>query len=115
MVKPVALAIHDANTAVWAKLKEIAKRERRPVNAILNDLIVEYVKTHGDGNPNFEITKWVDNEDFKVIPSLWNTVANWDKYLNKCNGKELEDIESRLLLLKDKAVTYWRQKKYPHA
>ena len=92
------------------RFKKIAGREETSMTDLLTNFMKEYIKQHGDGNPSFELTQWIDNEDFKVVPALWSKVENWNKYLSGCTKQELENLEARFAILKEKAIIQWKVK-----
>jgi hypothetical protein len=55
---------------IYEKFKEIARREGKPVNRLLQELMLDYIKNHGEGNPNFKLEKWVENPRFVALPTL---------------------------------------------
>ena len=52
------------------RFKEVARREGRPVSRLLQELMEDYLKKHGRGNPAFPLDKWVENKDFIAFPTL---------------------------------------------
>ena len=64
------LYISKDKIPVLEKMKEIAKREGKPLSAIIWSLLEEYIKKHGEGNPNFQLEKWVEQPNFKCFPTL---------------------------------------------
>lgn len=78
------------------KIKEIAAREGSEMTTILVKQLEEYVKVHGEGNPIYPITKWIDEEDFKMTPAFFESlVSKWRPYMDKCNKLELDEIRQR--------------------
>lgn len=51
-------------------LKQVAKREGRPVSDIIVSLAEDYVVRHGSGNPAFTLDKWLENPSFIAFPTL---------------------------------------------
>ena len=70
----------------------IAQRERLSLSKLILSLLERYVKTHGSGNPSFEITKWVEEPEFMADPAVAETNEKWDRYLSQCDDKELSKI-----------------------
>jgi hypothetical protein len=67
---------------ILEKLKEIAKREGKPISAIIFTLIEDYLKKHGEGNPSFRLDKWVEQPNFKAFPTL-GEIPNYDKLMKE--------------------------------
>jgi hypothetical protein len=60
---------------------------------VIQDLMREYVKVHGSGNPNYRLSKWQDDPEFLAVPALLESNEKWDKYLDSCDEKELARIQ----------------------
>jgi len=82
------------------QLKEIAFREKRDMTAIITELVKEYIKTHGDGNPVYRLEKWLENPEFIVVPALmssFESIKKWiDIQLERKNYKDLNEIQIKL-------------------
>lgn len=85
------------------KLKEIALRERTSMKEIINTQIDEYIKIHGDGNPNFQITEFFE-PDFNICPAVFRDAVAWKNYLEKRTPKELQEIKTQIIVI-DKALS----------
>lgn len=53
----------------FKKLREIARREGVSMGEVIRKLTKDYIKKHGDGNPNFALEKFQD-PDFRPFPTL---------------------------------------------
>ena len=53
----------------YHKIKELALRERKDVKDIIGGLLDDYVKEHGDGNPQYTIDQFED-PNFIVCPAF---------------------------------------------
>lgn len=73
--------------------KILASREGRSMKDILNELIVDYLKQHMEGNPQHLITKWAENEDFVGFPNITLSPHNKRSYLKTMP----EDMKAELL------------------
>jgi len=74
------------------KFKKIAEREEKTISKLILELMENYIKVHGNGNPIHELTKWAD-PDFKSFPAFKERLTtNWIPYLQKCNEKELQEV-----------------------
>ena len=74
------------------KFKELCIREDVTMGDKLNEFISSFVKKHGEGNPNYELTKWED-PDFKMTPAHGESIVNkWNPFLDKCTEKELGEV-----------------------
>ena len=52
------------------RFKEVARREGRPVSRLLQELMEDYVKKHGRGNPAIPLDRWVEDVEFVAMPTL---------------------------------------------
>lgn len=52
------------------RFREIARREGKAVSHLLQELIEDYIKRHGDGNPCFRLDKWVEEPEMVAFPTL---------------------------------------------
>jgi len=82
------------------KFKKIAEKEDKPMNAIVQELMMEYNKIHGDGNPAFTLDQF-NQEDFKICPALYSDNLKWHKYLKAGNLKEIYELRNKLRQLDD--------------
>ena len=67
---------------LYERFKEICWKERKPINALVQDFMEKYIKEHGNGNPMYELTKWVENPEFRATPAFRESEENWLRYIN---------------------------------
>ena len=89
------------------KLKEIAAREGTDMTTILLKELEEYVKVHGEGNPIFALTKWIEEPKFKCHPALMDPSRNWLDYLSNCSKEEAEEIYHKATGIREHARNYF--------
>ena len=77
------------------ELDILSKRERRSLKDILNEQIANYVKEHGDGNPNFTLDQF-DQEEMRAIPAVGRDEQHWKDYLNKIDDKRADEDMRKL-------------------
>ena len=77
------------------QLEEIRWREHKSKTAILRLAVLEYIKAHGNGNSTFKLDNWTDNPNYKAAPTIYADTDNWDKYLENCSPKALEELHFR--------------------
>jgi hypothetical protein len=94
------------------KFQELARREGKAMNQVLQSLMENYVKIHGSGNPSFEITKWVEQPEFTVDPALRETDDKWDRYITQSSEKELASLEGVLQKRIHSTREEWKKKKF---
>ena len=68
---------------LWTEFKIIMARESRPAGNAISELIEDYVKTHKNGNPQHDITNFLENEDFVGFPAMAIVFQNKKNYINK--------------------------------
>jgi len=95
---------------LWQKLKEVALRERRDVQDIINEKIGEYVQVHGSGNPTYKITQWVNNTGMRAYPAFKTNRSDWQDYIEKLNDeKQINEISAQaqsILSFTEKKLKY---------
>lgn len=92
----------QSDEELYESFKDVCRRERIDIGKKINELIIVYVKEHGDGNPNFELDLWVDNADARAIPAVSRTEQDWKDYLNVIDdnraGEDYRKLEKLALL-----------------
>lgn len=101
----------SCNGHVLEQFQKIMAREGSSASEGFTDYISNYIKVHGSGNPSYEITQWIDNKDFRAIPTLLSGREKWDKYLSECQVPELVSIAGAAHLVERIATQYWKEKK----
>lgn len=87
------LRTFETSEETYQKFKAISVRENKPVGKLLNELIEEYIKNHGEGNPIYPLTKWYENPEFFNMPTLKTDFEKWNNYLSTCTEDQLKDIK----------------------
>lgn len=90
---------------IYQKLKMLALKERKPVKDIITNQIEDYVKKHGDGNPQFTIDQFED-PNFIACPAFYRSPTTWDTYLKNQDPKELEKVKQQILMIDRKLGIY---------
>ena len=80
------------------KFEEITRREGKKMSPVIVQLIVDFVKIHGDGNPNSSLDQF-EQTDFKVTPALFRNKQAWQTYYKKLTKTEYKEIDQQLNLL----------------
>jgi len=93
---------------MWSDLKILSARERRPIKVIGKELFADYLKEHGDGNPNFTLDQF-DHEQMKAVPAVFRDLPFWQKYINGMNEKDFREMESQVYAIKDKLDKKWER------
>ena len=73
---------------VAKEFKILATREGKKIKQLHKDIILEYVKTHKEGNPQHLIQQWLENEDFTGLPAMGISLDNKKSYTAKHLIKE---------------------------
>ena len=92
MAKVVSFAVRDDEVEIWHKFVTISRREAKSTSHLIMEIIKDYVKRHGGGNPVTPLTKWVEDKDFIFFPTLGEkpTIKKLKK-MDKSMLKELAD------------------------
>ena len=70
-----------------------------------------YVKTHASGNPSFEIDKWIEKPEFIGDPALRESNDKWDRYLDSCDEKDLQELMGTFQKRLQQTNQSWKKKK----
>jgi hypothetical protein len=89
------------------KFKKIAIREEREMTDILTDLLSDYVKIHDDGNPAFELDKWIEEPKFKSFPSFMRKSEEWAEYIDNFTTP----TEQQEIIFQAQSILSFAQKK----
>ena len=54
-----------------------------------------YIKQHGKGNEQFQITQFVD-KNMRACPAFWSSHNTWLEYMKKIDDKEFESLSKQL-------------------
>lgn len=80
------------------KFEEIAKKEGKKFSELLVEVIEDFDKKHGDGNPGFTLDHYQD-PNFKAVPAVFRDAKTWQDYLTSRNKTELKEFESQMNVL----------------
>ena len=75
--------------------KDIARKERRKIKEIHKQLIEDYIKEHGDGNPSYTLDHF-DDENFLATPAYHRPLHAWESFLKKCTDIEYKQWTTQL-------------------
>ncbi len=85
---------------LYERFKEVAWRERKPMNVLIQEFMKKYIKEHGEGNPLYQIDKWIENPELIATPAFFEDIEKWKAYVKRIDDpKELDKhtIRSRYL------------------
>ena len=81
----------------YQELKMLALKERRPVKVLVSDLIINYVKQHKDGNPQYKLDQFED-PNFIACPAFYSNYQKWLSYYSKATPEELEKLKTHVIM-----------------
>ncbi len=93
---------------VYETFKDVCRRERVDIGKKINELIIIYVKEHGDGNPNYSLDLF-DHEEMKAVPAVFRSLPEWQEYISYMNEKDFREMESQVYAIKDKLDKRWEK------
>lgn len=98
------------NIENYDRLKLVLLRERNTFQTWLNDQISNYLKVHGDGNPNFTLDQF-DSEEFQACPAFFRPMDKWTDYLKKIvqDDKRWNEFDTQLNSLLARANKIYKQ------
>jgi len=89
----------------YQKIKELALKERKDIKDLIGGLLEEYIKEHGDGNPQYMITQFED-PNFMACPAFYRDGDTWKNYLSKASNEELENVKNQIIMIDKKLAMF---------
>lgn len=74
------------------ELKMLAAREGRSITDILNELSLDYVKMHKEGNPQHLITSYLKNGQFIGFPNISIKTLDKKNYVKNMDKKMIKEL-----------------------
>lgn len=62
--------LNKEDEALFEEFKKISQREGKSMAQMFKEFMAEYIKKHGQGNPAYQIDKWVQDPGFMAFPAL---------------------------------------------
>lgn len=86
------------NVELLTKFKENCTKEGKSMKEMIQEFMAEHNKVHGDGNPAFLITDFID-ENFMACPAFYRDGKSWNNYLSKSTPTEKEKVKQQIILI----------------
>ena len=67
---------------------EIRWREHKERTKLGRDAILEYIKSHSEGNDTFKLDNWNDDPNFQAVPTIFSDREKWITYYQDSNEKD---------------------------
>lgn len=99
------LRTFKANEKIYEEFSNLCKKEHMKVGNVINSLLEDYIKTHGDGNPTFTLDQFAEDEGLKACPAFFRKPEAFEAYLKKCKTHEILEFKKQLIKI-DK--TLWK-------
>lgn len=96
------LYISKERKEIFQQFVEIARREGKKISQLILELVEDYVKKHGSGNPAFPLDKWVEKPEVLAFPTLGEPPQIM--YLIKLDKEMLQKIKEHAQSYTDKAT-----------
>jgi len=90
-----------ANEDEYFEFKALCLKERTGVGEKLNEFIAQYLKEHGDGNPQFTLEQFED-PNFIACPAFYRDATAWESYMKQATPEELSKIRDQVVLIDKK-------------
>ena len=91
---------------VYNEYKNILARNGIKIADKMDEDMRLYIKQHGKGNAQFQITQFVD-KNMKACPAFWSSHNTWLEYMKNIDDKEFESLSKQLnTLLNVKSANY---------
>ena len=81
---------------VYSEYTAILKRNQRKIADDLHAYMLDVIKNHSTGNDQFKIDQWVSESDMKAVPAFNSKTETWQKYVEKINPKERQELKTQL-------------------
>jgi len=91
--------ISVTSTDLWEKAQKVAQREGRKLSNVICECLEEYIKIHGDGNPQYKITQFHD-EMFKATPAVYRKLDIWSSHIDGLDENNQKELESQIYGIK---------------
>ena len=76
----------------------IALKEKKKLKELHLEIIEDYIKKHGDGNPQFTIDQFED-PNFIACPAFYRDSTAWYNYMNQATPEELQKLKAQIILI----------------
>ena len=90
---------------MYEELKMLALKERTTVKKLITKELIDLLKEHKDGNPQYKLDQFNDL-DFVACPAFFRASTYWDYYFKRQTPEELEKFKNQIILI-DKALGLW--------
>jgi len=84
----------DEDRKLYEQFRKLADVDHKYVTELLKELMAEYVKQHGDGNPNYTLEQ--SARGVLAYPTPWDKEAWTKENLAKYTPEEISDMIVRL-------------------
>lgn len=101
ITEPERMTTFLFNVELLTKFKENCAKEGKSMKEMFQDFMIEHNKVHGDGNPAFLITDFIDPL-FMACPAFYRDGSAWSKYLDKASPQELENVKQQIIMIDKK-------------
>lgn len=98
----------DLEEEVIEQAKIICAKERITLKELHHRIFVDYIKKHGDGNPNFTLDQF-DHDEMKAVPAMFRRNEDWMVYVNGLNEKDFRELETKVYSLKSICDKKWEK------
>ena len=83
----------------------IALKEKKKLKELHLEIIEDYLKKHGDGNPQFTIDQF-DDPNFIACPAFYRDGNTWESYIKQATDDELQKLKHQVILIDRKLGRY---------
>ena len=97
------LRTFETDEEMYNVFKALCVKERENVGSKLNELMKEYIKIHGDGNPQFTLEQF-DDPYFSAAPAFYRPGQDWKEWLSKQDTNEKLKVRAQILLIENKLL-----------
>tara|TARA_R110002020_G_scaffold64430_4_gene170959 strand:+ start:2271 stop:2687 length:417 start_codon:yes stop_codon:yes gene_type:complete len=104
-------AFRETISGTIREFKIICARDNVSKQSKATQIIQEFNKIHGEGNPIYPITKFID-PDFKAVPATLERQEKWLSFIKKTDNETLKQLEYQCYMIMVMAKCYLKIPKH---
>lgn len=81
---------------MYEELKMLALKEHTTLKKLITRELIDYIKAHKDGNPQFRLDQFAD-PNFVACPAFFRDIHYWDYYFSKQTPGELDKFKNQII------------------
>lgn len=103
---PIHKTISVEDEEFWKACMKVANREGKSLSSIIMNMLKNYMKVHGDGNPVYALDKWIGHPEFKAVPATMSKKDKWVGFCQHTRDETLKELEYQGMMIQIIAHCY---------